>query len=618
MNAEALKILNGDGGEEQLARELYVAKFRSFAKDKFLDYVKYDVQYLDLLKESARHAAFNLPDLLNEFFIRIDSAPYYWILDSNILDKAEESFRASSKNVLTAGGNYGEIKKFYLKWLTQNNEKEKQYFALSTINLIERNINTNNFLKYLLNASIYTYDTKIFSPQKSEELLEKALQMIETSETSPELQQEFLYLINLYYGFVELKIGNIDIANAKFETAQQFKHNGTTAIFYNALTEKILGNRGKTQELLTKIVTLDKDRFNFAIENNSLPLFNYFFNNANVYNIFAELGFSDLLPEIEMIISAELSYDDKVLHKLNKMMQNLGELRMQKYYNEDIKKELIFIETFLVHFKENRNILSYTAGNFLTQKFNKLIEQIAVQIDSTFSDSIESQLSIYDYGIDDSSETMKKMKSDIEDTRLKLKKSLDTAIERINLHHKNAIANLEYKMEHLDSIKKFDPSSAFNNSMVFNTVISLVVFIIGGFIGGFLETVNETYTLAEMFSLTIIAGIKWGGITFLLGLLISFVSSASAVWERANEKIKIQRDISYLKTHKEREIQQVKSETERSIKSFDKSYETRIAGLEKKIEGLNQEKQERFNELKEEAREKIEKLQNRLSAVFQM
>ena len=34
--------------------------------------------------------------------------------------------------------------------------------------------------------------------------------------------------------------------------------------------------------------------------------------------------------------------------------------------------------------------------------------------------------------------------------------------------------------------------------MVFNTVISLVVFIIGGFIGGFLETVNETYTLAEM------------------------------------------------------------------------------------------------------------------------
>lgn len=618
MNAETLRILHGDGGEEQLARELNVAKFKSYAKDKFLDYVKYDIKYLDLLKESARHAAFNLPELINEFFIRIDSAPYYWILDSNILNKAEDTFRASSKNILTAGGNYGEIKKFYLKWLTQTNEKEKQYFALSTINLIERNINTNNFLKYLLNASIFAYDNKIFSPEKAEGLLEKSMQVIETSEVPHELQNEFLYLINLYYGFIELRIGNVDIANAKFETAQQYKNNGMTAVFYNALTEKILGNKDRTQELLTQIVIFDKHRFNFAIENNSLPLFNYFFNNANVYNIFYELRFADMLPEIEMIISSELLNEDKILHKLNKIIQNLSELRMHKYYNDPIKNELIFLETFLVHFKENRNILSYTAGSYLMQKFNRVIEQIAVQIEHHFNNSIETQLAIYDFGIEDGTETMKKMKSDIEDTRLKLKKGLESTIERINYHHKTAIANLEYKMEHLDSIKKFDPASAFNNSMVFNSVISLVVFIIGGFVGGFLETVNETYSISEMFSITIIAGIKWGGITFLLGLLISFVSSASAIWERANEKIKIQRDINYLKNHKEREIQQVKSETERSIKSFEKNYDARIASLEKKIEDLNKERKDRYEELKDQAKEEIKRLQNRLSTVFHL
>lgn len=618
MNAEALRILHGDSGEEQLARELNVAKFRSYAKDKFLDFVKYDIQYLELLKESARHAAFNLPELIDEFFIKFDSAPYYWILDSNILSKAEDSFRASSKNIVTAGGNYGEIKKFYLKWLTQNNEKEKQYFALSTINLIERNINTNNFLKYLLNASIYAYDKRIYSPQKAEDLLEKSLQMLDTADIPAELQREFLYLINVYYGFVELKMGNIDIANAKFETAQQFKNNGMTAVFYNALTEKLLGNSDRTQELLTKIVIFDKHRFSFAIENNSLPLFNYFFSTANIYNIFSELRFSDMLPDIEMIISSELSAEDKILHKLNKMMQNLGELRMQKYYTEEAKKELIFIDTFLVHYKENKNILSFTAGNFMMQKFNKLIEHIAVNIDNTFSDTIDSQLSIYDYGIEDSKITMEKMKGDLEETRIKLKKSLDTTVERINTHHKNAIANLEYKMEHLERIKKFDPTSAFKNSMVFNTVISLVLFIIGGFVGGFLETVNESYSMSEMFSITIVAGVKWGGITFLLGLLISFVSSASAIWERANEKIKIQRDITYLKNHKEREIQQVKAETERSLKSFEKSFESRIIGLEKKIEALNKERIERFDELKEEAKDNIEKLQKRLSTVFHL
>ena len=109
MNAETLKILHGDGGEEQLARELYVARYKSYGKEKFLDYVKYEIKYLDLLKESARHTSFNLPDLISDFFIRMDTAPYFWILDSNILTKAEETFRVSSKNILTAGGNYGEI-----------------------------------------------------------------------------------------------------------------------------------------------------------------------------------------------------------------------------------------------------------------------------------------------------------------------------------------------------------------------------------------------------------------------------------------------------------------------------------------------------------------------------
>ncbi|OGU35261.1 MAG: hypothetical protein A2068_12770 [Ignavibacteria bacterium GWB2_35_6b] len=618
MNAETLRILRGDSGEEQLARELNVAKFRSYAKDKFLDYVKYDIQYLDLLKESARHTAFNLPELMDEFFLRMDAAPYFWILDSNILAKAEETFRVASKNVLTAGGNYGEIKKFYLKWLTQNNEKEKQYFALSTINLIERNINANNFLKYLLNASIYAYDNRIFSPEKAESLLEKSLQVIETADVPDNIQREFLYLVNLYYGFIEMRIGNIDIANAKFETAQQFKHNGMTAVLYNALSEKILGNRDKTQELLTKVITFDKHRFSYAIENNSLPLFNFFFQNANIYNIFAELQFADMLPQIEMIIAAELSDADKILHKLNKMIQNLSELRMQKYYTDEVKNQLIFLETFLVHFKENKNILSFTAGEFLINKFKKVIDEISAQIESYFLDAIESQLAIYDYGIEDSNETMKKLKSDVEDTRLKLKKGLDATIEKINQHHKMAITNLEYKMEHLESNKKFDPASAFNNSMVFNSVISLLVFIIGGFIGGFLDTVNESFSVSEIFSMTVIAGIKWGGITFLLGLLISFVSSASAIWERANEKLKIQRDINYLKNHREKEIQHVKSETEKSVKSFEKNFENRIEALEKKVESLKEERVDRFNDLKNEARDQIDRLKTRITTVFQM
>ena len=618
MNEEMLGILNGDSGEEQLDRELNIAKFKSYAKEKFLDYVKYDIRYLDLIKESARHEAFNLPLFINEFFIRFDAAPYYWVLDSNILSKAEESFKASSKNVVTAGGNYAEIKKFYIKWLTQTNEKEKQYFALSTINLIERNINSNNFLKHLLNASIFTYDKKIYSPDKAKNLLEKTLQVIESVNLPEELQREFLYLVNVYYGFVELKKGNIETANMKFESAQQYKTNGITAVFYNAISEKFMGNLNRTQELLTKVIEFDKNAFNFAIENNSLPLFSHFFQNANIYNIFSEYGFSDMLPEIEMIISTQLSDDERVLYKLHKMILNLGELRMQRFYDDNIKKQLAFLEKYLNSFKENKNLLNNTAGALLLQKFQNVIELIANQVRNHHSERIEQKLILYDHSIEESKLAVEHLMKDIEQTKAKLKRSMNDTIEKINHHHKTAISALEYRIDHLEANRKYDPASAFSNSMIFNAVISLVVFVVGGLTGGFLETVNESYTMSEMFTQTVVAGIKWGGITFLLGLLIAMISSASAIWERSNVKLKLQRDITFLQSHKEKEIQHIKNETERKIKSFDKSYEHRLRELNKKIEILTEEKAEKLKELEDESKAEIDELTIKLTSTFQI
>lgn len=103
---------------------------------------------------------------------------------------------------------------------------------------------------------------------------------------------------------------------------------------------------------------------------------------------------------------------------------------------------------------------------------------------------------------------------------------------------------------------------------------------------------------------------------FLLGLIFAFFSSASAIWERTNIKSKFQRDIQFLKNHKEREIVQVKIESERKAKAFQNSYENRIKELENKIENLQNEKNSKLADLSTASQVDIDKLIDKLNSTF--
>lgn len=86
--------------------------------------------------------------------------------------------------------------------------------------------------------------------------------------------------------------------------------------------------------------------------------------------------------------------------------------------------------------------------------------------------------------------------------------------ERITQHHNQAITNLEYKIENIEQIKRYDPASAFSNAMIFNAVISILIFIIGGFMSGFLNNVHSTSSMSEIFAEVVVSGTKWGGVCF--------------------------------------------------------------------------------------------------------
>ncbi len=601
--------------EEQLTGKLNVAKFKYFAKEKFQDFIKDRLSYVDLVQTSAKLSAYNIPREHGEFFIRLDNAAEFWILDSHIQNQAEELHKSTSKNVIIKGGSFNEIKNFYNKWMTNKGDKEKQYFALTTINLIERDLNKNNFLKYFFYASILAFDKQIFSPEKATELLTKCREVVMTSAMDESLRKEYLYLIELYLGFVSLKTGDFALAKENFSEAKNQNPYGITATFYRAVAEKYLNNYDVAQDLLMNLLEYDRNRFKFAVDNNSLGLFSFFLQNAVFYNVFSEIAFADMVADLDLMITSNTGTYTDLFEKTNNILSRLEDLELSQYYSENISKKIEFLKKFILHFKESKNQMILVAGRQIYNKITNIVDAITERIKEHYLKLKDEEISIYNENIKESEDAVRILTNEIEESKIKIRNNQKETISKIEEHHNHIIEALEYRSENLETKNKFDPAAAFSNSMMMNVVVSIVVFFLGGFAGSFFGS-SGIDSYSSMFRDTMYEGVKWGGITFLIGIFVSLFSSASAVWERANAKQKILREISFVKNHKEREIQYYNKEYERKTKSFIENYQKRIEGHKEKIESLKEEKKEKEVEMNNYHDDEVAKISEKLQNIL--
>ncbi|MBI2417251.1 MAG: hypothetical protein HYV28_05000 [Ignavibacteriales bacterium] len=184
--------------DEQLGFEVLASKLRNYGKDNFPELNFNPITHIDVIREGAALHSLNLPKIYSEQLITLESAKYYLFSDAPVIFRLEEAFPSLKKSKVSVSENYTDIKKFYTKWSIEKSPKEMEFFALSTINLFDRNSNKENFLKYLFPACIYIYDKKFFSVAKAVELLATAEKICQASALSEELKVEFSYLISLY------------------------------------------------------------------------------------------------------------------------------------------------------------------------------------------------------------------------------------------------------------------------------------------------------------------------------------------------------------------------------------------------------------------------------------
>lgn len=587
--------------ERNLTRELEIAKFRNYGREKFSELVRYNISFEEFLRNSGQFFSINLPKEISEYFLRFDTAPYFIISDSPLL-KTIEKMLLSKKNDYNFVSNYREIKNYYQKWAQKNNPKEKNYFANSIINGVERNFAFQSFFNVMVYGIILTYDKIAYNPKKAIELFTRAEEVVQNCDIKSELKNEVLYFINIYKGFVYLKEYEYLHSLETFEKALKYNPNGVTGFFYSALCARYIDDFDLSFDFLHKIIEFDKLRFKYAINYNHLSLFNLFYQNAVFYQVFTENGFAQLLPDIDFLIRSYYSDEESSMDTTYSKVINLNNLRIKEFFDDSVIAEIKFLKNTLTHYNYKKIGLIRIVEQIFRDKLVVLLKYIITLIESYYYEQIKEEMVVYDNQIEQNKRHLTRLKHELEDARNKIRRNLEEAIKSIeeNLTEKSIL--LEERIKSIDKNPKYNPSQTLYSSMIFTIFVALIIILVVGLITSLIGFGNQAPSLGFALRTCLI----WGGITFIVGIFISIFTSFSTFWEKSSEKKELVEKLNKVKLFEEEEHQYIKGDSERKANVYENKFKNRIKAQEKIINDFLEERQHNYKLKFETARKEIE------------
>jgi hypothetical protein len=599
------EIIGQSAGEEtEAVLEKYANKFRTFAKDFFdIEINKQRKDPMSKIKEASQLMGYGLPANLNEVFLRPEESHLLWIITSPLNSYLEDYFKM---NYSKASGleHIRSANETFQKWVFNKSASEKKYFANSFLTIAEKKF-TNNFWLFLLLASVYLNEKSIMDPGKSVENLVKASEAILGANLADINRNELLYHISILKGFANLKQNNVALANENFTEAIRINPFGITGKFYLALSEIIVNNREIAQHLLNEILNYDIFRCMHAVNTYNAGMLTFFVKYPLSKNVFYYDEFSQLaIPFEEELLTIKNNYFDGYTILKDKLYK-LETLKMDEYFSGETLKILKFIAQVVELLGSSKSILYYKVFPDIEGKYNQALNNIKEAVSAKYLGEVKTRLVSLSNKIEDYEKDLELIKFELTEYLQKLKDRYKEAVDRIEKETAAKISEIETIISNLGNVNKLSPRSSFNRAMIYNSVISILVFMMGGCSGYTDSFMYNVYEFRDVLGIILVAGLKWGGVAFFSGILISFFIAGYVIMERANEKQKLFRRISQIKEQKQAELDSLKKDYELSERTINNNFQRRINEKNEDIRLLQEQKDRREKEYTAEAQQKI-------------
>jgi len=589
--------------EEKVLANQIASKLLSFGRKYIQSDYNENYDYIQKLKENAQFNSIPLPSEISERFIFYENAPNYLMFDSPLISYLHKTFKV---NHTMLGGNNPQLqlKEYYIKWLKQKKGTDTKYFANTMLQYLEKT--KNNGFNLLLHAMLLSYDEGLFDPAKSIELISRASDLIFNRHIDDEFLTELKYFLKIIEGFFYLKSSNIDQSNKIFYEALDLKHTGITAKFHLALTEVHLENIQLGVALVEEIYNTDIARLNFAIQNNSFSVYEFFLNNSITKYFFMEAKFFPILDFFEDKIELFKSHNKASFDEVKSSLFNLQEIKVSNYFTERIKANLKFIEIYVKKYNGNESLLLSDSSQEVVKKFEEIIEIISMQINQKFQEGSTERLKIFDSKIEELKNEKTHLENELESYHRRMNEKLKMRIIDFESQMDTRISSLENQVNNIDGRNDLNPMTVFKNAFTYTSMLSLLVLLLAGFASYTNSEFSEMANFSNVIKTVIVEGAQWSLITFFVGTIISIFTTISTIVQKSSFKQNMVHKVKNYIDQKEKGKIELKRETELIIKQFEQKTKTRIQSFEEEIADYVEKRKLEAERLQNEANGKIQ------------
>ena len=599
---------------EELLFEINFSKLKNLGNEYFPSYKDKRSSFENFIKKIGEHFSYNIPTEFDEFFLSLEEVKYFWLSSHPLVVSLENFFHPFDKRNLKSYSEKEEFRRHYIKWANETSLKEKSFFASTIKNIIERNNTSDDILKNLLYATICSFDEKFHSDEKFLNQYDLVNNTILNSALGEGIKTEYLYYENLFKAVHFITKKSFQEAMQFLSNATGLKQSGINANFYLAMLLGADSEPDLNIDLIKSIIIFDIERMNFAISQNNKQLFDYFLKNSVAYNIFKEKRFGDLVLRIKSLYESLGSNNRSSYKFIEISIDKLRGFDIKNYLNDEIIDELNFIDNFVRESSKERIVYLRIVGVHVFEKYQKLIEKIKLRIREIEEKKIADEIIGLHKKIQTHQDEINYVQNDAEKWKERTRNQLNEFIKANENKYTSIINQVEDVLSKIDKNQEFDPYVSFNNSLIYNFIISMIVFIIGGFIDGISDghDLKTSGLIISVFT----GGLKWSAIIFIVGLVIAVIGMISKIIERSNEKQRLIRKISQLKSEKERETETLKKDNEQKIKDYENNSKIKVEKIKALIEVLQKEKVSREAILKEETEKRITKIYETIESVL--
>jgi hypothetical protein len=550
---------------------------------------------------------------LGEVFIKENDTYLLWFFDNPMVLAYENELKEKLSLFKIKHLN---LKKYFQKVFTSEDNNKREINVNLFLGTIKSFYGINHFFVPFYKALVFLYGVKNPDPLLALEEFRKAESMLVNLELSQKLKQELSYYLNLYSAFAHQSIFQYDSAIEYLNAAIDVNPFAVTARYYLLQNLLQFNDLEQSNQITEKLFKVDLERLKYALEECNSLVFDYCLTNPITPNLFINNIFAAISPVVEKLITNSLSHQ-KSGEELEKKLNNLINLRLDDHFDAEIKTSFSFLKYI---FLEQKNISSPFFRMILPdveKKFQSAVDKLKNIIREESLAQCYKELKAYDEIIEDNKRSKEQLEKEIVEFKQDIQKKLNDSIKAVEEYTTAAIQETEFNLAHAHEVDKFNPTLAFNNAMIYNLVVSVIVFLIGA-IAGYFNNSHGTIEFYDMFSSVLITGAKWTALTFIFGVFVASGISVFVLAEKATYKQNLKRRINELKKEKDYSIELLKQEAARKEKSVSENLSERIEYYKRRIEDLRKEKEETEKHLKAKAEESIKPLIEKIDNAIEM